>query len=100
MGDERIKVVWICHLSNEEIRKKLSFTPWASKNAWKDYSQWNTNGINEFKRFDDIELHVISPHIGLSSKIKEFVEDGIHYHIFRSEDDRFIFRLKRKILKS
>lgn len=96
---KKIKVAWICHLSNEEIRKHLHLTPWASKNAWKDYSQWNTNGINEFKNFDDVELHIISPHIGLLTKLKEFVEDDIHYHIFKSEDDSFFFRLKRKFLK-
>lgn len=96
---KKLKVVWICHLSNEEIRTNLYLAPWASKNAWNDFSQWNTNGINEFKKFEDVELHVVSPHIGLLSKLKEFVSDGVHYHIFKSEDDSFCFRLKRKILK-
>ena len=50
----KIKVVWICHLSNDEIRANLSLAPWASKNAWNDFSQWNTNGINEFKKFEEI----------------------------------------------
>ncbi|MBQ8222612.1 MAG: glycosyltransferase family 4 protein [Bacteroidales bacterium] len=99
MEAKKIKVVWICHLSNEEIRGNLHLRNGASKRAIKDYSQWNTNGINEFKKFNDIELHVISPHTGLSIKLEEFIKDGIHYHIFKSEDDYFMFRLKRKFLK-
>lgn len=99
MENKKIKVVWICHLSNEKIRENLHLKSRANKNALKDFSQWNTNGIDEFKNFDDIELHIISPHMQLSSKLEEFVKDGIHYHFFRSEDDRFLFKLKRKFLK-
>ena len=99
MENKKIKIAWICHFSNAEVRNELSFNSQAKQRATKDYSQWNTNAINEFKKFEDVELHVISPHAGINSNVQEFVKDGIHYHFFRSEDDRFIFRLKRKIFK-
>lgn len=100
MENKKIKVVWVCHLSNEEIRKRLNFRKMTLLKAGKvDFAQWNTNAINEFKKFEDVELHVISPHAGINSKVQEFVKDGVHYHFFRSEDDSFIYRLKRKFLK-
>lgn len=104
-----IKVVWICHLSNEEIRNNIKLDKTSLRYRFlhflgkvtpvRDYAQWNTNAINVFKKFDDVELHVISPHLQLSDKIVEFVSEGIHYHLFRSEDDTFLFRLKRRFLK-
>lgn len=99
MQKDKIKVVWICHFSNDDVREKLSFRSFLSNRDVKDYAQWNTNAINEFKKFNDIELHVISPHPNLLSELQEFSKDGIYYHFFRSEDDRFFFRLKRKFLK-
>ena len=81
MENKKIKVVWICHLSNEKIRENLHLKSRANKNALKDFAQWNTNGIDEFKNFDDIELHIISPHMQLSSKLEEFVNDKVPYHI-------------------
>lgn len=99
MENKKIKIAWICHFSNAEVRNELSLNSYAKQRATKDYSQWNTNAINEFKKFEDVELHVISPHAGINSKVQEFVKDGIYYHFFRSEDDCFIYRLKRKFLK-
>ena len=99
MENKKIKIAWICHFSNAEVRNELSLNSYAKQRATKDYSQWNTNAINEFKKFEDVELHVISPHAGINSNVQEFSKDGIYYHFFRSEDDRFIFRLKRKIFK-
>lgn len=101
--EKKIKVAWVCHFSNEEIRKQLHFRKdivgLIKKRPMIDFAQWNINAINEFKKFNDVELHVISPHIQMSSKTQEFVRDGIHYHFFRSEDENFLFRLKRKFLK-
>lgn len=106
---KKIKVAWICHLSNEEIRNNIKLDSTSLKykllhflgkvTPVRDYAKWNTNAINVFKKFDDIELHVISPHLQLSDKLVEFISEGIHYHLFRSEDDSFIFRFKRKLLK-
>lgn len=95
MDNKKIKVVWVCHFSNVEVKNNLQL----KKIATESYAQWNTNAINEFKQFTDVELHVISPHLGLVPNVQEFTKDGIHYHFFRSEDDHLLFRIKRKILK-
>lgn len=103
MEDNIIKVVWVCRLSNKELREKLSF----KKNMFSSYrkktmvdrAQWNTNAIKEFQKFKDVELHIISPHLGISSQLQEFSHEGIHYHIFRPEEDYFSFKLKRKLFK-
>lgn len=97
--NDKIKVVWVCHVSNAEIRENLHFSPLLKNKGIKDYSQWNTNAINEFKKFNDVELHVISPHIAISSELEEFTMDGIHYHIFKSEDNHLFFKIKRRLLK-
>lgn len=97
MENKKIKVVWVCHLSSEELRKGLHL----KKNGinMTDFAQWNVNGITEFKKFSDVELHIISPHKQLTSKLEEFIKDNIHYHIFKSEDDNLLYRIKRKFLK-
>ena len=105
----KIKIAWICHVSNAEIRDNIRIDKTSIKynmlrllgklTPVRDYAKWNTNAINVFKKYNDVELHIISPHLQLSDKIVEFTSDGIHYHLFQSEDDSFMFRFKRKYLK-
>ena len=104
MENKKIKVVWVCSVSNAEIRKHLAFkndilSRTFNSNPNFDLAQWNTNAINEFKNFDDIELHIVSKHKHLKYNLTEFVEGDIHYHIFKSEDDYNLFKLKRKFFK-
>ena len=95
--NDKLKVAWVCWVSNPEIRENLTY----SKNIidlvlrkvmhkprhLDDYGQWITNAINEFKSIDDIEVHVISIHSHINKKIIDFQKDGIFYHFFKSEDD-------------
>lgn len=103
----KIKVVWICHLSNSQIREHLKFDKWTplalmrrilGKSDISDFAIWNTNGIREFAKFEDIELHIVAPHYYISG-IQEFKIDGIHYHFFESEDDNLLNQIKSKITK-
>jgi len=71
-----MKIVWICHFTNNDIQKKLGI-----KKRINEFAPWINIGINEAKKRDDIELHVISPHRWLRG-IREFKEDDIHYHFF------------------
>lgn len=109
MQTEKLKIVWICEFSNESIRNKLYFRIYSplfilkklkGHIIFRDLSQWITNGIQEFKRFENIELHVISPHPYILAKIQSFNDNNITYHFFRSEDDSFVTRLKRKFFAS
>lgn len=95
-----IKVVWILHFSNAEIRKKQHVrVPLWEKIARKimhlpqaitpDYAVWNSNAIHEFESFHDVELHVIAPVAKVNKKLLEFEIRGIHYHFYRSQGSSF-----------
>ncbi len=123
--EKRIKVVWICHFSNDQIKKNLLFSPLyfrklfakinnSQVNRWKDFAVWNTNAIRQFENFEDIDLTVVFPYGGIKGKKQCFDINGVHYVAFRSEDDRFVpvlwdmvikpkkkeFRSNRKIISS
>lgn len=107
MEDKKLKVVWICQISNSEIRRNLKFNDYTliniinkirKKNNIADYGVWNTNAIKEFKKFDDIELHIIAAHTNISG-IQEFISDNVYYHIFGRYDNSIVNIFKRKILK-
>ena len=106
---DKLRVVWICNFSNTEIRSRLSF-----KKSWldtmlrklagssqsierSDYGVWITNGINEMKSFDEIELHVITPHYGIAGMPQEFEIDGIHYHVYPDESYQTIWKIKSRV---
>ncbi len=100
MQEKKIKVVWICHFSNPQIRKHLKFNGVILRNKkdFSDFAIWNTNGIKEFEKFDDIELHVISPHAYISC-VQEFNINGIFYHFFGSEHNSVFEIIRKRISK-
>lgn len=109
---DKLKIVWICHFSNPQIREHIKFNKWSLSNIvhklsnkahFVDFAQWNTNAIREFEKFDDIELHIIAPFFNISD-IQEFIINGVYYHFFHTEDDNIIsklyYRLSKKNKKS
>ncbi|MCD4731454.1 MAG: glycosyltransferase family 4 protein [Bacteroidales bacterium] len=76
MEEKKIHVVWICHFSNIEIQEKLRV-----RKPIAEFAPWITLGIEEAKKRNDIELHIVSPHRWIQ-KDKEFIENSIHYHFF------------------
>jgi len=92
---EKIKVVWICHFSNKEVKSNLPLFDFSLKNRIKkilgkknpsihvDFAPWISTLIKEFERFDDVELHVIAPHMGLKRITFEFEINRVHFHFFR-----------------
>lgn len=105
---EKIKVIWICYVSNLKIRSHLEPARWTAKAVLRrlfkkhptpisDFAVWNTNAIREFEKFHDIELHVVSPHARIA-KCQEFIVDSIHYHIFPNEDDSLYRSILSRIL--
>ncbi len=91
-----IKAVWICHFSNQQIRERLPLSKrifsnairvFLGKNAisYGDFAPWITNQIYEFEKFDDVELHVIAPHAGLTRFTYEFEMKSVFYHFFKPE---------------
>lgn len=103
---EKMKVVWICHFSNPDIRSKLSFGFYVvdvirkffgkQTARYTDSAQWNTNGVKEFEKFNDVDLSIIMPVRGIKGRQQQFELNGVHYYCFRSEDDNFCgFFLRR-----
>ena len=98
MNDGKIKVAYVCQVSNPEIRENLTFSKNIVDLALRkimhkprhidDYGQWITNAINSLKNCEEIELHIISLHSHIDRKVIEFQKDGVFYHIFKSEDDK------------
>lgn len=101
-----LKVVWICEFSNKEVRDKLHIEKYSiyamtkklfNKQYLIDFGVWNTNGIKELEKFNDIELHVISHHFFLKEKVDSFKLRNINYHFFRLEGDNLFSTIKRKL---
>lgn len=106
----KLKVVWICDFSNENIRSKL---PLSKRKIWNgirglfgkkqqlkyyDYAPWISNLIKEFEQFKDVELHVIAPHAGLKRLTRRFEMNGVIYHFFKPELPLMADRIFNKVL--
>ena len=96
--NKKLRLVWICHLSNPQIKEHIKFSKWSlsaiarrllGKTSITDFAQWNTNAIREFEKFKDIELHIVAPFFNIS-RIQEFKINGVYYHFFHTEDDNII----------
>jgi glycosyltransferase involved in cell wall biosynthesis len=76
-GKDKLKVVWICHFLNQSLKEKLSINA-----DEQEYAPWITLGINEFKKRDDIDLHVIAP-FNTILKSRDFDDANVHYHCIK-----------------
>lgn len=108
---DKIKIIWITHFSNQEIRNNIPLSKMFIYNSLRkivkkpkykyyDFAPWVTNLIKEFKNFDDVEIHIIAPHKGLKPLIFDFVLDGIHYHFFRPYLSLILSQLSNRLLKN
>lgn len=73
----KLTIVWICHFLNKSVKEKL-----AIPEREKEYAPWITLGIEEFRKRDDIELHIIAPYYSIYSN-RSFIEGNIHYHCIK-----------------
>ena len=104
-----LKVVWLCHFSNFFVHKQLDLGyNWLKTilgtvlrrphdTNVPEFARWITNGIREFERIPEIELHIISPYPHLKNFTQEFSANGIHYHFFRNEDEAISSILVKKL---
>lgn len=98
--DKKIKVVWVCHFSCEEVHCRLPLGySWLYTSIYRlikgrkptteveDFAIWNVNAIEEMKKYaDKIELHIISPYKHLAKDVFEFTDFDISYHFFKNRD--------------
>jgi glycosyltransferase involved in cell wall biosynthesis len=73
-----MKVVWLCHFSNQEVQHLLK--PYKQVN---EIAPWITSLAKIFEDLKDFELHIVSP-CEYSSVDHHFVIRGIHYHFFNA----------------
>ena len=101
-----MKIVWLCSVSNTEIRLKLETTvnplePFLWKAVHRkmekgiDSGIWITNGINEIKNMPEVDLHIVSPCRDLSKMRQDFDIDGVHYHFCRDENSSIFMKIYR-----
>lgn len=104
--EKKLKIVWICHFSNEMVRQHLpldnrklyNFTrkllgmP-SKEKGYGDVASWNTTLFEYFKLRDDVELTVISAHGGLKKNVVNFFEEGIHYYFVKCDYATLLKRL-------
>ena len=94
-----MKIVLIAGFSNPEIRERLEFT----KDSWwykwlirlfslparvgefSDFASWVPNIIGEIEKQDDMDLHVVCPHIRLKKSMETFEMRRVTYHFYQSE---------------
>lgn len=104
----KIKVVWICWFVNQKVhsRIKVKIPFWKrilkrqeSKTLFNEIARWNTNALNEFEKFEDVELHVICPFFNMVNSLEEFMVDNVHYHIYKNQLDFLSFVIKAKFVR-
>ena len=107
----KIKVVWICHFSNSDVRKLIRIDKEYYRKIlcllkrrpcsfWNDFAMWNTNAIKQFEKYNDIDLTVVFPYLGIKGKVQRFDNNNIHFVAFRSEDDNFSSFIKSRLCKN
>jgi glycosyltransferase involved in cell wall biosynthesis len=96
---KKIKIVLLTCFSNEQVRSKLVLNNKSKilniirkilgKPAQKinhgDYAPWNSALIEELNKRDDVELHVISPQVGLNKKLENLKIENVKYYIFNTD---------------
>jgi hypothetical protein len=73
-----IKVLWLCHFSNQEVQEILK-----PQKKIGEYAPWIFHLARLFEGEDTIELHIVSPHEYIKS-YQSFTLKGIHYHFFNA----------------
>jgi len=74
---KKIKIALICHFMNTTVQRALGMD-----GSEQELAPWISLEIEEIKKRNDIELHVISPFFKIRIN-KSFVDRNIHYHCIK-----------------
>ena len=94
--NNKLRVAILCHLSSQEIRERLSLRSNYLENCirrilhenlvrYEDNAPWNLNILKELMKYEELEVHVVSPHPGLTNRTQSFSLNGIFYHFFQCD---------------
>lgn len=76
--NKKLKVVWICHFDNDEIRKAMGV-----KKVVPEFANWIPDTAKALAESEEVELHLIAPYYYISSG-KSFKLGNIYYHFFNA----------------
>lgn len=71
---KKIKVVWLCHLTNEQLDNHFN-------KEMNMCAYWMTQFI-EIVKHENIELHIVSPNY-YNNRNTDFSIDGVNYHLYK-----------------
>lgn len=109
-----MKIVYLCHFSNALIRSRLHLKTYklrsfllslagkSSSISYNDFAIWNSDMAEEFKKINNHEFHLISPHNGMIRNTEHFKEKGVNYHFYKCNGSlltdiiRSTFKLDRR----
>lgn len=77
-GSDKLRVVWMCHFLNREVKNKLGIHP-----GEPEFVPWVSLGIEEAGKRDDLELHIVAPVLRIS-RDRYYREGNVHYHFLRA----------------
>jgi glycosyltransferase involved in cell wall biosynthesis len=76
-GSKKLRIVLICHFMNKTIQQLLGMD-----GNEKELAPWIGLEIEEIKKRDDIELHLISPFVNII-KSQSFIDGNVNYHCIK-----------------
>lgn len=77
-----MRVVWLCHFSDTEVRSRL---PLSHRQQYQDYAPWIPNTLKYVADSPKLRLFVIAPHNGLKRLWYRFSKGNITYIFFKSD---------------
>jgi len=95
--NRKLKIVWLCHFSNQAVRSRLDLRPRKDNQPYVDFAPWISNLLGEFEKLPDLELHIISPHAGLKGLSRSFTQNGVHYNFYRPEESFLLSRIQMRL---
>ena len=76
MEKNKIKVVWLCHFANEEMKQYFG-TPLVN-----EFASWMGKMLDLFRQNSEVEIHVVAPNVFTNTNIK-FTKNGISYNFYQ-----------------
>lgn len=81
---ERIKVVWLCHFVNQEMKDYFG------NQDISNFAPWISELISIFKNKEAIELHIIAPNAFTNDDVI-FLNNNIYYHFYKIKNFQNVF---------
>lgn len=84
MENKKIKIIWLCHFANEEMKQHFG------KLFINNFAPWIDVLKDEAKKLKTIELHIVSPNV-FTNKDVFLVKEDVSYHFYQHIPIPFIF---------